>query len=109
MTPFDYITRTYNVPAAIGRRVIVNGKPGTIIEDRGHHIGVNFDTDRPGRSSPCHPTWEVKYLEEIVKPRKASRGAQRYRDWLRSESSLGFIEWIEWTRFKSKEAELDYR
>jgi len=45
---FEYIKDNYHVPAQIGRRVIVYGKPGIIIEDRGHHLGVNFDEDRPG-------------------------------------------------------------
>lgn len=102
MTPFNYVIRTYNVPACIGRRVVVNGKPGTIIEDRGHHIGVNFDADKPGLSKPCHPTWEVQYLGEIVKPRKASRGAQRYQEYLRDDSGWSFLEWLRWKQSRKE-------
>ena len=38
-----YASDYYDVPADIGRAVIVNGKPGVIAEDRGNYIGVNFD------------------------------------------------------------------
>ncbi len=59
--PFTYITSTYHIPAAIGMRVSVNGRVGTIAEDRGHYIGVNFDSDKPGVIKNCHPTWNVVY------------------------------------------------
>lgn len=76
MTEFEYIQNYYNVPAELGRRVIVNGKPGIIAEDRGHYIGVNFDHDKPGVISNCHPTWEVEYLD-IGSIRKLTRSQQR--------------------------------
>ena len=60
---FEYIKDYYGVPAALGRRVIVNGRPGIIAADRGHYIGVNFDSDKPGVISNCHPTWMVEYLD----------------------------------------------
>jgi hypothetical protein len=41
----EYARVYYGVPACIGRRVTVDGKPGIIAEDRGHYIGVNFDDD----------------------------------------------------------------
>jgi hypothetical protein len=50
----EYVCRTYGVPAEIGRRVIVYGKPGIIAEDRGHYIGVNFD---------CEDFWDGRQLE----------------------------------------------
>ena len=43
-----YVKEHYKVPAEIGRRVVVDGKPGIIAEDRGHYIGVNFDADKLG-------------------------------------------------------------
>lgn len=43
----EYVRAHYNVPAEIGRRVVVDGKPGIITSDRGHYIGVNFDADKP--------------------------------------------------------------
>ena len=54
---FEYVRQHYSVPACIGRRVVANGKPGTIVEDRGHYIGVMLDGER--RVGSHHPTWEM--------------------------------------------------
>jgi hypothetical protein len=56
-----YVQDNYQVPACIGRVVIVDGKSGVITEDRGNYIGVTFDEDKAGVVSNCHPTWEVEY------------------------------------------------
>jgi hypothetical protein len=56
-----YVQENYQVPACIGRSVIVNGKSGVITEDHGNYIGVTFDEDKAGVVSNCHPTWEVEY------------------------------------------------
>lgn len=61
---FYYIKQYYKVPAEIGRRVRVYGKLGTIVEDRGHYIGVNFDEDKPGVVRNAHPTDGVEYLAD---------------------------------------------
>jgi len=60
---FEYIRIAYGVPAEIGRRVTVSGKPGIIAKDCGSYIGVNFDSDKPGVIRNCHPTSEVQYLD----------------------------------------------
>ena len=78
----NYAKNHYGVPADIGRRVTVSGKPGIIAEDRGQYIGVNFDCDKPGIVYPCHPTSEVEY-QEMGTVRKPSRSQQRYNDYLR--------------------------
>lgn len=88
-----YASRYYNVPADIGRRVEVDGKPGIIAEDRGQYIGVNFDSDKPGVVRNCHPTWKVIYLD-MGKIRKATRSQQRYCDWLSSDSELSFGDFL---------------
>lgn len=93
---FDYVKSHYGVPACIGRRVEVNGKAGVIAEDRGHHIGVNFDADKPGVISPCHPTWEVKYLGmgSVRKMTASQRRYQRYMEYGDSfESFKDFLAW----------------
>lgn len=59
---FNYVKKYYNVPACLGRIVKVDGKSGVIVKDCGHYIGVNFDDDKPGFISNCHPTWNVEYL-----------------------------------------------
>ena len=81
MSALQYARDYYAVPAVIGRRVTVSGKPGIIAADRGHYIGVNFDTDKPGVINNAHPTWEVEYLGMgTVRPMTASQ--QRYQRWL---------------------------
>lgn len=62
MNEFTYIRRMYGVHPKIGQRVTIDGKPGTIVEDRGNYLGVNFDQDKPDRIRNCHPTWRVKFL-----------------------------------------------
>lgn len=79
----DYVKRHYGVPADIGRRVEVDGKPGIIAADRGHYIGVNFDADKPGVISNCHPTWRVVYGEmgTIRKLTRSQMGTDTKIEW----------------------------
>ncbi len=58
----DYVRTFYGVPAKRGQRVIFNGKPGRIVSFPGARIGVRFD-DQPKYTLPCHPTWEIVYLD----------------------------------------------
>ena len=58
-TSFDYIRRTYKVPAARGVRVTVDGRPGVITSGKGGYVMVRFDGQK--RPLPCHPTWRVEY------------------------------------------------
>lgn len=95
-----YVKQQYGVPASIGRRVIVNGKPGIIAVDAGHYIGVNFDSDAPGVISNCHPTWEVVYGEMGVirqLPKRKIVAKVRYRRFLEYgdgfESFRQFLAW----------------
>lgn len=60
----EYVREAYRVPAEIGGRVVVNGRPGVIVKDCGHYIGVHFSGDRPNHISRCHPLWRVEYLEQ---------------------------------------------
>lgn len=92
----EYVQTNYQVPACIGRRVVVSGKPGIIAEDRGHHIGVNFDSDKPSAINPCHPTSEVIYLD-MGKIRGMTKSQQRYQRYLKYgdgfESFRDFLTW----------------
>lgn len=83
---FQYVQDTYSVPAEKGRLVVVDGKPGIIVADRGQYIGVNFDDDKPGATSNCHPTWRVEYggLGVVRKVRKVTRAQARYQEYLDS-------------------------
>lgn len=95
----EYVREHYGVPAEIGRRVIVNGKPGVIAQDRGHYIGVNFDADKPGVILNCHPTWEVAY-GDMGAVRKPSRHAARYERYL--EYGDGFDSFIQFCRWDAQ-------
>ena len=96
MNNCEYVRKHYGVPAEIGRRVTVSGKPGIIAEDRGNHIGVNFDADKPGVVLPCHPTWEVEY-HGTGQVRKPSRSQQRYKRYLEyGDSFVSFIDYCLW-------------
>lgn len=88
----QYVKDYYRVPADIGRRVVVDGKAGIIVENRGNHIGVNFDSDKPCHVTPCHPTWRVEY-GEIGKARPISKSQQRYKRF--QEYGDGFNSFIE--------------
>lgn len=93
---FDYIKQHYNVPAEMGRKVIVDGRSGVIAADRGHYIGVNFDDSKAGHISNCHPTWRVEY-GEMGTIRKPSKGALRYKRFLQyGESFDSFILFCRW-------------
>jgi len=93
---FDYVNEHYGVNACHGRRVLVDGKPGIITKDCGHHIGVNFDDDKPGVINNCHPTWKVEYLG-IGKVRKLTKSQERGKRWLEYgdmfESFMDFVYW----------------
>ncbi|MEF9671916.1 hypothetical protein QNM99_03675 [Pseudomonas sp. PCH446] len=56
-----YVREHYQVPAEVGRRVSAYGKPGVILADRGHYIGVVLDEDPKKRISNYHPTHEMQY------------------------------------------------
>lgn len=77
----EYVRQYYGVPAEIGRRIRISGKPGVISADRGQYIGVTFDSDRPYVIHSAHPTSEVEYLE-MGALRKLTRAQCRYRDYL---------------------------
>lgn len=76
----EYAKEHYGVPADVGRRVVVNGKPGIIAADRGHYIGVTFDTDKPGTIHNAHPTWKVEY-GEMGTIRPMTRSQRRYAEY----------------------------
>ena len=90
-----YIKAYYGVSASINQRVTVDGKPGIIVADQGHHLGVNFDEDKPGTISNCHPTWRVDYLE-IGTARKQTKAQARYQRYLevgdQFDSFLHFLQ-----------------
>ncbi len=98
---FEYVNEAYGVNACTGRRVTMNGRLGTIVKEMGPYIGVNFDDDKPGVASPCHPTWEMVYSVDVIEPRKMTRSQQNYRDYLDSahfEGGDSFADYMGWSR-----------
>lgn len=94
---FEYIINKYKVPAVMFREVIVAGKKGVITKDMGNYIGVNFYENKTVDPLPCHPTWEVQYLESFnEKPpvKKITASQRRYKEFMHSESGLTFAEWL---------------
>lgn len=89
----EYVREHYGVPAVVGRRVTVYGKPGIIAADRGHYIGVNFDDAKPGHIVNAHPTDGVEYLD-MGTVRKMTRSQKRYADYRSSEYNGTFAEYI---------------
>ena len=55
---FDYIRKTYKVPAKRGGRIKMQGRPGRILSSNGTHLRIKFDD---GRKGYVHPTWEMVY------------------------------------------------
>jgi hypothetical protein len=98
----EYVKQTYGVPAEIGRRVTVYGKPGIIAEDRGHYIGVNFDSDKPGVIKNAHPTSEVQYhdMGKIRKPSKWRRRYERYLEY--GDGFRSFVDYCRWDAEKER-------
>jgi hypothetical protein len=99
----EYIQKTYGVPAEIGRRVVAYGKPGIIVEDRGHYIGVTLDSEKPGKVNNYHPTDGIVY-EGMGKIRPMTKAQRRYQDFLRCDFWNGtFVEYCQWKDAKEKE------
>lgn len=99
----EYVRSYYGVPASIGRRVVVYGKPGIIAEDRGNYIGVNLDASKPGLVNNYHPTDGVTY-GEMGKPRKLTRSQRRWQEYSRvAECYESFRHWLFFQKYKRQE------
>lgn len=101
---FEYVKSAYGVPAELYREVIVDGKKGVITKDMGNYIGVNFYDKQTHEALPCHPTWEVQYLETFNRNPpvlKITASKKRYQDYLRSESAESFGEWLKYKMYKA--------
>lgn len=108
MTDCAYVREHYGVPAAIGRRVTMSGKPGVIAADRGHYIGVNFDDAKPGDIENAHPASNVKYGEmgRMHKPSKARARYQHYREY--GKCFDRFVDFCRWDSESERSWDRDY-
>ena len=101
----EYAQKHYGVPACIGRRVEYKGRPGIISEDRGHHIGITFDDQKPGTVSSFHPTTEgLTYLETMGTVRKMTRSQERYQRYLDLADCFdSFRDFLGWEADQARE------
>ena len=53
----EYVRRYYAVDYKRGDRLIVDGRPGTLVSFPDQYLGVRFDGET--FTSRCHPTWRV--------------------------------------------------
>ena len=90
---FDWINKSYNVNAAYGRRIIVDGEPGIIVGASCAHLKIVFDKDKPNEYSYCHPTWRVEY-QDIGEVRALTAGQKRYQEYLNADVDCSFAEWL---------------
>jgi hypothetical protein len=58
-----YVRDRYGVPAEIGREVRFEGRAARIVGGRGGY--VDLLTPAGELIAPCHPTWEMDYLDGI--------------------------------------------
>lgn len=60
---YDYVRRTYRVPAYIGMRVRYAGREGVLVKPRcsDQYVHVLWDGD-PSTKGPYHPTDGIEYL-----------------------------------------------
>ena len=77
MMSMDWVRSHYGVPAKRGGRVEYTpcegstdkpGKFGTITGTRGPHLLVRLDDAK--RSTPFHPTWQLRYLDAPLQERQ---------------------------------------
>jgi hypothetical protein len=94
----DYVRDYYEVPAYLGRDVIIDSRLGTITKDMGNYIGVTFHDDLKRKSLPYHPTNGVIYLDSetdlLTLRAKNQRSRDRYDAYLSSETCLSFAEYL---------------
>lgn len=94
---FDYVKNAYHVPAEMHREVMLKGKKGVIMEDMGNYIGVVFYDSENKHPQPCHPIWEMEYLDTFnYNPpiEKITASKRRYKEFLDADSGLNFREWL---------------
>lgn len=96
---FEYVNQYYGVNACVGRRVLAYGKPGTIVKDFGHHIGIILDDEPLSEPGRYHPIDGITYGEVVdyAPPKLSSRkqrAKQNYRDFIDADYGHDFHEWL---------------
>jgi hypothetical protein len=55
----EYVRRHYGVDYKRGDRLVMDGRPGTLVSFPEQYLGIRFD-DTPRRVYRCHPTWRIE-------------------------------------------------
>lgn len=95
---FDYIKANYKVPAQRFREVNINKEKGVIVGVRNAYLLVVFYNKKDKTPLPCHPTWNVDYLETFNnKPPtvKNPKSKARYNHYLSLDSDMTFFEYLQ--------------
>lgn len=102
---YSYVQRVYNPKAEYGRGVVIDGKPGIIVQSRGNYIGVVLDEDKPNCIKTFHPECMVVY-GEMRTPRKITRSQKRYLSFLEvADCFLNFKAYLKYLSQKSGRVE----
>lgn len=99
MNEDSYVKQRYKVPDDVGRMVHYRDRTGVIYQLGGNYVNVNFDDRKPGHIEYVHPTDPNLTYGSMGKIRKMTRGQIRYREYLRSETSSTFGEWLKYERY----------
>lgn len=92
---FEYIKKYYGIELELGMVINYKGKTGLVTDDRGHYVGVTFDSDKPGTIVNIHPTDnDLTYTNKIRSIRKMTRSQKRYQEYLRYDCNETFAEWM---------------
>lgn len=86
-----YVREHYAVTYKVGDRLVVDGRPGTLVSFPAQYLGVRFDGDK--HTSRCHPTWRV----EREKDSRAHncRCGDHWTE-LRGADSINTVRWSGW-------------
>jgi hypothetical protein len=100
MSDDNYVKQRYDVPNDIGRYVHYRDRTGVIAEIHGNYVNANFYDKKPGHIEYIHPTDpNLTYGAMGGVIRKMTRSQLRYREYLRSETSSSFGEWLKYERY----------
>jgi len=61
----EYVRSYYGVPAKRGMRIVIDGRPATIVGFKNQYLRIRRDGEK--RTAIAHPTWRVEYPKPEVK------------------------------------------
>ena len=61
----EYVRSYYGVPAKRGMRIVIDGRPATIVGFKNQYLRIRRDGEK--HTVIAHPTWRVEYPKPEVK------------------------------------------